>query len=208
MYKPKFDAVSDIKKDKGGASAENLINPNNISDEVNLEQKYNKKYIPIEEVPDPDTFDLETGILNNVDNQLKAENKAVLKNIFNFIRKNEYKFKEYRQYFKERQKYLKDKHLLETKLVDNQNRNNPRQRVNNEALEEALNQLKLKFKNYTLRLRLDTLPISQKLLYKIVNLPADKLSKFKDRLNNRLNSGDQNFLDKNKKHHDANFHAA
>jgi len=57
MNKPRHDTLTDFKK---GSFAEELVNPSNISEETNPNDNDNKsKFVPIDEVIDPDNLDIE-----------------------------------------------------------------------------------------------------------------------------------------------------
>ncbi len=160
------------------ASQENSFTEPLSQEEIKfLKERYGEEYIPQGN---------EDELLEAIDRKTAAEKdlaKAKLaKKILNFIENNEKQFKYYRNYFAYQQAYSKDKTMLEAKLADNQNINNPRQRVNAEALQEELTRMSDYLSRFKNNLHIDDLPLDKELVEKIVSLPAEKLQAFKERL--------------------------
>ena len=136
----------------------------------------------LEDVADKDTMNFENKTLAEIDKNIVKEKRQINKKILNFIEKNEHKFNQYQEYFVAQQAYLKDKKMLEAKLAANQNINNPRQRVNAEAIQEELTQMENRFTALKSRLNIDQLPMTEKLLKGIVYMSTEELTEFKNNL--------------------------
>jgi len=120
--------------------------------------------------------------LTEIDKKNELEKKEWAKKVLDFIEKNEGRFAQYRQYFKEQATYLKDKKMLEAKLADNKNVNNPRERVNAEAIQEELDKMRERLVRFKDKLKIDQLSFSQDILKEVISLPPKKLADLKRKL--------------------------